>query len=328
MSEHTIVRMLFGSHVYGTSTPESDRDYKSVFVPDGEAILLQRATKVSRNRSTGDPRGRNAPDDVDEEEFSLQGYLKLLCQGQPVALDMLFVPAQHVLEADALWSELVGQRGRFLSKSIEPFVAYCRAQADKYGIKGSRMAAARDAAETLSRLAARRPEARLGDVADAVEALVGRHPEHAEILSIRHPQADAEVRHLSVCGRKAPYTLRIDRAAGLYEALWQRYGERSRAAMHNDGVDWKALMHARRVCDQALELLATGEIRFPRENADELLRIRRGERAYPEVAAEIEAGMEALKAALETSPLPAEPDRAYAERWVTEVYRRQVMGRL
>jgi predicted nucleotidyltransferase len=33
----TVVRMRFGSHLYGTSTPESDLDFKSVFLPDAKA---------------------------------------------------------------------------------------------------------------------------------------------------------------------------------------------------------------------------------------------------------------------------------------------------
>jgi predicted nucleotidyltransferase len=38
----TIVRIKFGSHLYGTATLASDIDYKSVFVPSATDILLQR----------------------------------------------------------------------------------------------------------------------------------------------------------------------------------------------------------------------------------------------------------------------------------------------
>ncbi len=47
-----LVNMLFGSHVYGTSTPESDRDEKSVFIPDARDILMQRAPRTSVNTTT------------------------------------------------------------------------------------------------------------------------------------------------------------------------------------------------------------------------------------------------------------------------------------
>jgi len=35
-----IVKMAFGSHLYGTSTPESVLDYKGVFLPSKEQVLL------------------------------------------------------------------------------------------------------------------------------------------------------------------------------------------------------------------------------------------------------------------------------------------------
>ena len=37
-----IVRIEFGSHLYGTATESSDHDYKSVYIPSAKDILLQR----------------------------------------------------------------------------------------------------------------------------------------------------------------------------------------------------------------------------------------------------------------------------------------------
>lgn len=35
-----IVELEFGSHLYGTSTPNSDRDYKAIYIPEAIDILL------------------------------------------------------------------------------------------------------------------------------------------------------------------------------------------------------------------------------------------------------------------------------------------------
>ena len=40
-----IVKMKFGSHLYGTDTENSDVDYKGVFLPSKEDILLGRIQK-------------------------------------------------------------------------------------------------------------------------------------------------------------------------------------------------------------------------------------------------------------------------------------------
>jgi len=323
MDEITLAHMQFGSHVYGTNTPQSDMDFKAVFIPSTTALLLQRATKVSRNRSTGNDRSKNQVGDIDVEEFSLHGFMKLACEGQTVAIDMLFVPESFYTGSSGQWRHIVANRERLISSSIAPFVGYCRAQANKYGIKGSRMAAAKHAVEvftdmqTLPRPMAGR--ARVIDFQHLLEDSGLLDREHVCIES-RFNKDNHEVKHLSVCGKLAPFTLPIDKALEMYQGLWQRYGERSRAAMNNEGIDWKALMHARRIQDQAIELLSTGAITFPRQNADALLKIRLGERPYKEVAEEIENGMEQLDVAMRSSKLPNSPDREWADAQVVATY--------
>jgi predicted nucleotidyltransferase len=47
-----IVAMRFGSHLYGTATPQSDLDYKAVYLPEARDILVQRVqSTVSRSRA-------------------------------------------------------------------------------------------------------------------------------------------------------------------------------------------------------------------------------------------------------------------------------------
>src|SRR6266849_2934641 len=69
-----IVEMRFGSHLYGTATPQSDLDYKAVYLPEAADILLQRVRNTvttSREKATGE---RNTSGDVDRETHSLQRY--------------------------------------------------------------------------------------------------------------------------------------------------------------------------------------------------------------------------------------------------------------
>lgn len=325
MSEEIIMaHMQFGSQVYGTSTPDSDTDFKSVFIPSTKDLLLQRATKVSRNRSTGDERSKNTAEDIDVEEFSLHGFMKLACEGQTVAIDMLFVPYQFYWRMGTRWESILCNRHLLISRSIAPFVGYCRAQANKYGIKGSRMAAAKAAVEVLASLEGNQ---KLGDYFEVDDPRLMRLLEHEHIEIVEKRNANGHgLHHLSVCGKLAPFTLRVDRGLAIFEGLWRKYGERSRKAMNNEGVDWKALMHARRIQDQAIELLSTGAITFPRENADDLLKIRLGERPYKEVAEEIEDGMNALELAMEESTLPVTPNRLWADSVVVDCYREALIN--
>lgn len=141
----TIFRVEFGSHLYGTNTSESDTDFKSVHIPDGRDILLQRVKDSIGRKTKTNENERNRKEDIDDESYSLQRYLSLLAEGQTVAIDMLFAPKPLI--SDEIWSYIRFYRDRVLTKKAGAFVGYCRTQANKYGIKGSRVAAAKEAVE-------------------------------------------------------------------------------------------------------------------------------------------------------------------------------------
>jgi len=144
-----LVQMKFGSHLYGTNTLASDLDLKSVHLPTANDILLGRIKQVV-STSTGDQNAKNTAADVDEESFTLQKFLALATQGQTVAVDMLFAPSwSWIGEPDPVWAEVILNRHRLLTSQSASFVGYCRAQANKYGIRGSRVAAARAALSLL-----------------------------------------------------------------------------------------------------------------------------------------------------------------------------------
>lgn len=49
-----LVRMKFGSHLYGTETPSSNLDFKAVFLPSRSDILLGRVKEsINVNTKTG-----------------------------------------------------------------------------------------------------------------------------------------------------------------------------------------------------------------------------------------------------------------------------------
>jgi len=81
MELNLIVKMKFGSHLYGTVTEDSDQDYKGVFLPTKEQVLLGRIPKSYNYTTKTDKVGKNAPSDVDYEAYSLHYFIELACQG-------------------------------------------------------------------------------------------------------------------------------------------------------------------------------------------------------------------------------------------------------
>jgi predicted nucleotidyltransferase len=145
-----IVKMKFGAHLYGTATSDSDLDYKGIFLPTKEQLLLGCVPK-SHNYSTGKDYSRNTKNDVDTELYSLHYFIKLACAGQTVAMDMLHAPDSMILKKSKIWEEIVKNKQKFYTKNLKSFIDYARRQASKYGIKGSRINAALQVLEILKK---------------------------------------------------------------------------------------------------------------------------------------------------------------------------------
>lgn len=320
----TIMRIVFGSRLYGTATPASDLDYKSIFIPDARSILLQRAPEgrsTQRPKMTGE---KNVAGDVDEEAFSLQKFLKLASEGQTVAMDVLFAPDwAHIEPPKEEWREIERNRHRLLTKKSASFIGYARSQSAKYGIRGSRVAASRAALTLLKSAMDVTPAgAKLELFWHEIESMVAS-TEHMSILIDTTPHGQ-EVRLWEVCNRKMPLTASIKNAHDIMQRLVDEYGKRALMAETNQGVDWKALSHAVRVGEQAIELLNTGNITFPLANAGQILDIKLGNLPYQRVAEEIEDLLVRVEAAAAVSSLPDQPDYQWIDDFVVATHAKEI----
>lgn len=311
----TIVEMEFGSTVYGTKLPTSDTDYKRVVLPSAKDILMQKAIFVNHEK-TNQTDNKNSPDDIDIETFSIQRYLQLLLEGQTVTIDMLFVPPKHYREANDIWQYITENKHQFLHSGVSAFVGYCRTQANKYGIRGSRMGAVKKALLFLSCNANK--QLTIGEL-DFKGILDGKY-----ISIVDHIGADKTLSpHFEVCNRKFSMRTKIEYAIECLEKVYASYGHRARLAEQNQGIDWKALMHAVRIKNQAIELLTTGNVTFPRPEKDHLLKIRTGELPYDQVAHEIEEGLTEVESV--KSRLPERPNYHFCESLICGLYKREIM---
>ena len=316
----TIVRMQFGSHLYGTNTPASDFDLKSVFIPDGRDIIMgtvKSTISQKRPKSEGE---KNYAGEVEEEAFSLKQYLKLLTEGQTVALDMLFAPKEFITyksRNDDVWETIKANSNRLVTKKSQAFVGYCRQQAKKYGIKGSRVAAARTVLNVLLNMTSFHSLAKLGDYDDVISPLTNL--DHIAFVDI--PQKDgSNIRHLEVCGRKLSYKASVKNAIDVTQHLVDEYGSRALLAEKNEGLDWKALSHAVRVAGEAVELFETGHIIFPRPDRDLLKEIKLGQLPYNVVADLIEEGFDHVELAATESNLRDDVDQNWIDNFIETVY--------
>lgn len=299
-----LLKTKFGSHIYGTNLPSSDIDYKSIYLPTAYTIFTQNVVDHYTNNTKEDSKSKNGPDDIDDEQFSLKRYLDLLCEGQTVALDMLFTPEEFYITSTPEWEYIKTYcKENLLHKGVSSFIGYTKAQAAKYGVKGFRVRALKD---TLDWLSKHEDFKRLHET-DYESFVLSQSNELVQMVTCKGPNG-IPAPHLQICNRKLPLHASVKYASEIFQKIYDEYGHRALLAEKNEGIDWKALMHAVRVACEAKELLLTGNITFPRPEKELLLKIRKGEMDYKDVEIIIEQGLVTLEETQKKSTLPSGPN--------------------
>jgi predicted nucleotidyltransferase len=96
-----------------------------------------------------------------------------------------------------------------------------------------------------------------------------------------------------------------------------KHGQRNELVLEF-GYDTKAAMHMIRCLSEALELLETGYITFPRPDKDMLLEIRRGEWSIEKVKIVFNELRDTVESAVEKSPLPPTVDSVAVNQLVVK----------
>ena len=319
--ERLIYRIQHGSHLYGTNTELSDFDYKAVYVPAGRDILLNR---IKEGRQSGPdksrtPGAKNMPGDVDIQSFAITKLFRMLTQGDIIGCEMIFTPDKNVIYKHKWYDEILERKQIFLSSKVSGYVGYCRQQANKYGIRGSRISACRDVIEFLKT----KPHlSKTGKHWNGLTMLAGE-TEHCAMVKQTNGMGQEE-ELFECCGKKIMSTITVKEATAIYQRYFDDYGHRALLAEKNEGIDWKAISHALRVGRQAIELLQTHQITFPRPDAVELLSVKRGERPYAEVSDQLDHLLSQVLDASRLSTLPPEADYAAIDELTIDLHRRMI----
>lgn len=319
-----LVLAYAGSHLFGTNTPNSDIDYKGIYIPTQKDLLLQQAKATissKRDKAHGE---KNTKDDTDIELFSIQKFFHMLYEGQTVALELLWTPDELIVEQDPMWENIrfVG-RNYLMHKKVTSFVGYCKTQADKYGVKGSRMAAVKEAINELNRLVTECPvnyTDKLNTVWSTLKDSLG-DLEHIEFGT--QETAHGTIPYMQICERKYQDNQSVVYTLNALQNVYDSYGARARQAETNEGVDFKALSHAYRVCCQAIELLSTGKMTLPLKKEDlEIVRnVKLGLIPFLEFQPMLEDKLAEVLKWEALSALPAEFDKEkWCETFLLKIY--------
>jgi len=318
-----IVRMKFGSHLYGLNTPESDTDCIGIYMPTFDELLLN-SYKPEIKSSTGNSKSRNTKDDIDDDWISLPKFLALALKGETMTIDMLHATDVEVGQYGFIWHELVKNRKRFYTQNLSSYMGYVKHQAAKYGIRGSRIAAMREAIEMLTTF-----NNEHNFVLNDIWAALPVNEYCKKILIPKKGKPDEMEDFYEINAKKYAPTNKVAYVLERVEKALDGYGARALLAEKNEGVDWKAVSHAFRAGYQMRAIYSKGDFEYPLGETDFILQVKKGELDYlTEVAPVLEAlvdEVDSLAAMNEFFNLPKHSDKEYWDKWLIKMYKLTVV---
>lgn len=135
--KNLILKILVGSHLYGTNTKDSDKDFLGVFIPDKDYVLgIKRCEQVEiRTNPPGSGR-RNISTDTDTVLYTLPKFLHLLSQNNPNIVETLFAPKKNILYCNEYGQRILDNAKLFVSKKVKhTFLGYAFSQRKKLMFK-------------------------------------------------------------------------------------------------------------------------------------------------------------------------------------------------
>lgn len=300
-----LAKVVYGSKLYGTDVPESDQDYRGIYLPTLDDCILGTVKDTI-----------TIPEEEDTQYFSLQYFLNLAAQGQSIAIEMLSAPQSAVVISSPVWEMLQAERKRFYTKNMKAFLGYAKSQSSKYSSRIDRL----NEAEAIQK-AFRQPwkksieDIRLGDIWYAL-------PESTNAIKTTNERnQNDDKRVYQVCGRELQATVTVAHAARVVQNIIESYGERVRKAKDGD-LDWKAFAHAFRVASQAYLIVKFGNLAYPLYNAEYLRDLRLGKYNFLEekLDEKLDILIEEVQTLLDQSNLPDGVDQKWLNQIIIDCY--------
>lgn len=303
MENNIVFKGVFGSHLYGLNTPNSDRDFKTIFMPTKDEVILDGYKETIESKEG----------DIDETAIALPKFYKMMKKCDTISFDMLHTPLlpKYTLAASPLWRNLRSHRSDLYCKNMRGIIGYIKTQAAKYGHKINRLNELITFHHTLT---VEDPEAQIEDTVIMFDVQTNTYK------TITHNKPSGVImENIDVQGSRYQVTATIGYLKDAVEKKIAKYGERSKKGSLQGG-DWKSMSHAYRVLCQMQEMLVEGDVKFPLRNPL-ISDMKRGVLTRSLCRELIEQKYNVVIDRLENSDLPENPNMDNMRNLILEVYR-------
>jgi len=334
-----IFTCISGSHLYGTSTPQSDVDERGVFIPDYRYFLgfVNRIEQFEDKQS-------------DTVYFEIRKFLHLSCENNPNIIELLFVPESKMTFCTKEWEDIINNRQYFICKKCKfTFTGYAHSQFNRiklhrrwlmhppkkqperkdFGLLENRSTLTKDQIGAFNVLLALKLEniKEFHPLKEQIEAMNETYDFKALCQQFRDvdPKALQEIipitdEFIEIIQKENAYAV-ANHEWNLYQN-WKKNRNPERAILEEKyGFDTKHGSHLLRLISEGRELLMEGKITFPRPDAQYLLEVKNGKYKYEAIEGLLENYDKEFEVYYENSPLPHTPNRPKVDELCIKIVR-------
>lgn len=335
-----IFKAIVGSQAYGTNNANSDIDYKGVYAQSTDELIgFGYKEQVEVNK--------------DECYYELRRFLQLLQSANPTMLELLYMPADCILEKNPAFDFIIENRDKFLTKKcLQSFGGYAIAQIKKAKGLGKKM---NWETEKVTRKTAndfcyiyengktislenflkksQYTESQVGLVAlnhfkdcyalyydtensKNYQGIISKIGNQIKLSSVPKEEKAITILYFNKEGFSSHCRDFLQYQDWLANRNTQRFVD---IENHNQQIDGKNLLHCRRLLDMAMEIATEKTIKVRRENTEELLKIRHGEIDLESFMIKAELEIENLEELFKKSDLPEEIDPVFVNELLLKV---------
>lgn len=302
-----ILEIVSGSHLYGTAVETSDKDYVGIFLPPIEYLLgFKKVEEADLSVKSKAEDGKNTQKAIDRKLYEFRKFVQLASENNPNILEILFVNDKNIIFKTEIGQKLLNIKYLFPYKGLKhKFLGYAFAQKHKMIIKKDCYFDLLNALVYLKKF-------------DKKKYLLEVVKENKCPYFIKLRKSKANVNFVSIGDVNFSPSLYVKKVIKSLEQRIAKVGNR-KGLLDKYGFDVKFASHLVRLMFEGIELLKTGQLRFPLKEATLLKEIREGKWTPEKVLSfseELETEIEGLA---ESSKLPSKPRTKELEKFTIGV---------
>ena len=269
----------YGSKLYGTDNENSDTDFKGIFIPNINSVLLGKS-KDSFEFSTGSNDSKNQKEDFDVGLLSLQRFLTLLKKSETTSTGLLFsmFAPSVVFEEKSFTSFIKENHKKLICSNVTSHMGFAIGQMKNFSLKTDRLEEIRNLNKIMKdlKLTDKEKSQKLSTKIELLREITKnfKYLGVQELPSSRNSKnsknSNEEInynrhnRYLKVFSKCFEETITISHLLKELKKQEKGFGNRTRDNLNKNGkVDLKGLSHGLRIAFECQELMKTGFVTFP-----------------------------------------------------------------